>query len=35
VINSNFPCIFKNLREGDIKENGEGGKFKYDIFDLL
>jgi hypothetical protein len=23
------------IRGGDIKENGGGGEFKYDIFDIL
>jgi hypothetical protein len=27
--------LFQELVEGVIKENGEGGEFKYDIFDIL
>jgi hypothetical protein len=27
--------LFQELREGEIKENGGGSKFKYDIFDTL
>jgi hypothetical protein len=27
--------LFQEWREGGIKENGRGGKFKYDIFDIF
>jgi hypothetical protein len=27
--------LFQEWEEGEIKDNGVGGKFKYDIFNLM